>query len=153
VANDISFETVLEQGQTKNVVGIVIPDAVIAALGAGRRPPVQVTVNGYTYRSTVAVMGGRFMVGLAAGHRAAAGVQGGDRVTVTIAHDAAPRAVAVPDDLAAALDQAALRAAFDALAPSRRKEHVRQVETARSADTRTRRIERVLAALSPTTPA
>src|SRR5204863_7601491 len=94
--------TLLQSGKT--AVGIQVPDAVVAALGSGRRPPVRVTINGYTYRSTVAVMGGVYMVGVSAEHRAGAGVAGGDEVDVDLELDTAPREVEVPADLAAALD-------------------------------------------------
>ncbi len=87
-----------------NTTGIEVPDEVVEAVGSGRRPAVRVTVNGYTYRSTVAVMGGRSMVSLSAEHRSRAGVAGGDEVDVDLALDTAPREVTVPPDLAAALD-------------------------------------------------
>ena len=137
------FTTTLAKGESKNVVGIVIPPEVVTALGGGKRPPVKVTINGYTYRSTVAVMGGDFMVGVAAEHRQKAGVSGGETLEVQIELDAAPRTVELPADLAAALTESGAMAAFDALAPSYRKEHVRNVNDAKTDDTRRRRIEAV----------
>jgi hypothetical protein len=146
----VRFTTTLAQGESKNVVGIVIPPEVVTALGAGKRPPVKVTLNGYTYQSTVAVMGGDFMVGVAAEHRQKAGVSGGETLEVQIELDAAPRTVELPADLAAALTEAGAMAAFEALAPSYRKEHVRNVNDAKSDETRQRRIatvtQKVLAA-------
>ena len=130
-----------------NNVGIEIPEDVVEALG-GRRVPVTVTVNGHTYRSTTAVMGGRNLVGVNAAERASAGVAGGEEHEVTIERDSAPRTVEVPADLAAALAAAGLRDAFDALAPSRRKEHVRQVEEAKTSATRERRVAKVVQSLS-----
>jgi Bacteriocin-protection, YdeI or OmpD-Associated/Domain of unknown function (DUF1905) len=139
----VRFTTTLAQGESKNVVGIVIPPEIITALGGGKRPPVKVTINGYTYQSTVAVMGGDFMVGVAAEHRQTAGVSGGETLEVQIELDAAPRTVELPADLAAALTEAGAMAAFEALAPSYRKEHVRNVSDAKTDDTRRRRIESV----------
>lgn len=128
------------------------------ALGTSKRPAVKVAINGYTYRSTVAVMGGTFMVGVAAEHRAAAaGVEGGDTVKVTLEPDTEPRVTPVPPDLAKALAKAKLTAAFDAAAPSRRKEFVRSVDEAKTPETRERRIQKVIDALQtgadvPTAP-
>lgn len=134
------FRTVLEQ-TGKTTTGIRVPDDVVASLGAGKRPPVRVTVNGYTYRNTIAVMDGGFMVGVSAEHRAAAGVAGGDEIDVDIELDTAPREVAVPDDFAAALDaEPAARRTFDALSYSNRSWHVLSVEGAKTPETRARRI-------------
>ena len=138
--------TVLLGGKT--ATGLVVPDDVVEALGAGKRPAVTVTVGGHTYRSTVARMGGQFLLPLAAEHRTAAGVAAGDEVDVDVELDTAPRTVDVPADLAAVLDaDADLRDRFDALAYSARKEHVRAVEDAKSEATRLRRIDKVVAAL------
>ncbi len=101
---------------------------------------VTVDVNGYVYASTIGVMGGRFLIPFSADKRAATGLSGGDPISVDLILDTAPRTVEVPDDLAAALDAAGARAAFDALAPSARKAHVANVEGAKTADTRARRI-------------
>src|SRR6476620_8646805 len=94
--------TILASG--KNAAGIEIPDEVVTGLGAGKRPPVRVTINGYTYRNTVAVMGGVYMVGVSAEHRAGAGVAAGDVLDIELELDTAPREVAVPADLDAALN-------------------------------------------------
>ncbi len=128
-----------------NNTGLVVPAEVIATLGHSKRPAVVVSLAGYSYRSTVAVMGGVFMIPLSKANREAAGVKGGDRVDVTLELDLAPRIVDVPDDLAAALDATpGARAAFDASAPSMRKEYVRQVESAKAAETRARRIASIV---------
>jgi Domain of unknown function (DUF1905)/Bacteriocin-protection, YdeI or OmpD-Associated len=126
---------------------MVVPLDHVAALGTSKRPAVKVTINGYTYRSTVAVMGGTFMVGVAAEHRTAAGVEGGDTVKVTLELDTEPRITPVPPDLAEALAKAKLTATFDAAAPSRRKEFVRGVEDAKTPEPRERRIQKVVVAL------
>ena len=99
----MKFRTTLLQAD-KNATGIQIPDEVVESLGAGKRPPVRVTINGYTYRNTVAVMGGVFMVGVSAEHRKGANVAGGDEVDVDIELDTEPRVVTVPPDFQAALD-------------------------------------------------
>ena len=131
--------TILQGGKTST--GIQVPDEVVEALGSGRRPAVKVTINGYTYRSTVAVVGGRYMVGVSAENRAGAGVAGGDEVDVDMELDTAPREVAVPADLAAALDaEPAARRTFDGLSYSNRSWHVLQVTGAKTEETRQRRI-------------
>src|SRR3954452_20887797 len=125
------------------------PDDVVEALGKGKRPPVRVTINGYTYRNTVAVMGGEYMVGVSAEHRAGAGVKGGDTVDVDIELDTQPREVSVPPDLAAALDaEPAARRTFDGLSYSNRSWHALSVEGAKSDDTRQRRIAKSVEALA-----
>ena len=132
----------------KTATGIVVPDEVVAALGAGKRPPVTVTINGFTYRSTVAVMGSAFMVGVSAQNRAGAKVAGGDEVDVDIELDTAPREVTVPDDFAAALDaEPDARRTFDALSYSNKSWHVLQVTGAKADETRRRRIAKSVEAL------
>lgn len=107
-----------------------------------------VEVNGYAYASTIGVMGGRFLIPFSSEKRAATGLSGGDAITVELALDTAPRTVEVPDDLATALADTGARTAFDALSPSARKAHVTSVESAKAADTRTRRIAAVVATLT-----
>ncbi|SNS99008.1 protein of unknown function [Geodermatophilus pulveris] len=131
----------------KTATGLQVPDEVVAALGAGRRPPVTVTVGGHTYRTTVAPMGGASWIPLAAEHRQAAGVRAGEEVAVRVELDTAPRDTPLPDDLAAALDEGA-RSFFHRLAPSHRKEWVRWVEEARRPETRAARIARAAEALA-----
>jgi hypothetical protein len=128
--------------------GIHVPDDVVEALGAGKRPLVVVRVEGHTYRSAVASMGGRSMVALSAQNRAAAGVQGGDEVEVEIRLDHEPRTVQAPPDLEAALIEGGVFDAFDASAPSRKREDVRQVEEAKTQETRERRIAKIVARLT-----
>ena len=136
------FHTTILQGG-KTATGIRVPDEVVEALGSGRRPAVTVTINGYTYRSTIAVMGGEYMVGVSAEHRAGAGVAGGDEVDVDLELDTAPREVAVPDDFGAALDaEPAARATFDRISNSNKGWHVLQVTGAKTEETRQRRIAR-----------
>ena len=139
------FKTAIMQAEGMDATGIVVPDAVVEKLASGKRPKVAVTLNGYTYRSTVAVMGGQFMLPLAKAHREAAGVKPGQKVGITLELDTAPREVEIPKDFAAALKKAGLRAAFDKLAFTHRKEHVRAIEEAKAAETRARRIDKALA--------
>jgi hypothetical protein len=144
------FRTTIELGG-KTATGFAVPEEVVTALGSGRRPAVEVRIGGHSYRSTVAVMGGRFMVPLSAENRTAAGVAAGDEIGVDLTLDSRPREVEVPADLAAALDdEPAVRQAFDALSFSNRKEHVRNVESAKAAETRQRRIGKIVDGLRPT---
>jgi bacteriocin resistance YdeI/OmpD-like protein/uncharacterized protein DUF1905 len=147
MSDGLSFRTTVELGG-KTATGLHVPDDIVSALGGGRRPAVRVTIADYTYRTTVASMGGRYLVPLSAEHRAAAGVAAGDEVDVTIEADAEARDVAVPDDLSAALaDDDAARRFFDSLAYTHRKEWVRWIEDAKRAETRERRLEATLDAL------
>jgi hypothetical protein len=134
------FHTTILQGD-KTATGIRIPDEIVEALGAGKRPPILVTINGYTYRNTVAVYGGEYLVGVSAEHRAGAGVAGGDEVDVDIQLDTAPREVTVPADFAAALAaEPEVRRTFDGLSYSNKSWHVLQIEGAKTDETRQRRI-------------
>jgi hypothetical protein len=143
----VRFRATVEQAG-KTATGIEVPETVVEGLGAGKRPPVRVTINGYTYRSTVASMGGRFMVGVSAENRAGAKVAGGDVVDVDIELDTAPRVVELPKDFAAALKKdAKARKTFDGLSPSNKGWHVSSIEGAKTDETRQRRIAKSIAAL------
>ena len=132
----------------KTALGFEIPPEVIEGLGAGKRPPVLVTINGYTYRNTVAVYGGVYMVGVSAENRAQARVKGGDEVDVDLELDTAPREVEVPPELQAALDaDPAAKATFEKLSYSNKSWHALQVTGTNNPETRARRIEKNLAAL------
>lgn len=145
----MKFRTTIEQGESKNVTGIEIPAKVVEALGAGKRPPVKVTINGYTYRSTVAVMGGAYMVGVSADVREKAKVKGGDKVEVEIELDTEKREVVVPADLAKALAKnKAAQTFFDGLSYSNKRRFTAQVEGAKAPETRARRIEKFVAQLA-----
>jgi hypothetical protein len=140
----VTFETTV--AASGNNTGIVVSDEVIEQLAAGKRPPVLVNVNGYEYRNTVGVMGGRHMISISAAVRNATGLRGGDpiRVTLTVADTA--REVDVPADFAAALaaDERA-RAFFERLSNSMQRYHVDNLNAAKSADTRPRRIDKAIA--------
>ena len=144
----MNFRTTVLQGG-KTATGIEIPAEVVEGLGAGKRPLVQVTINGYTYRSAVAVMDGRFMVGVSADVRAKAGVAGGDEVDVGIELDTAPREVAVPDDFAKVLrtDKRA-SAKFDSLSYSGKLRLVAPIDNAKKPETRQRNIDKAMAELT-----
>lgn len=132
----------------KTATGIEVPAEVVTGLGAGKRPAVRATVNGFTYRTSVAPMGGRFLLPVSAQIRAGAGVAAGDEVDVDLEVDTEPRTVSVPADLAVALDtDPAVRRAFDALSYSQQLRYVQPVEDAKAAATRQRRIDKVLSDL------
>jgi hypothetical protein len=134
------FHTTILQGD-KTATGIRVPDEIVEALGSGRRPAVKITMRGFTYRSTVAVVSGQFMVGVSAENRAGARVAGGDEVDVEIELDTAPREVTVPADFAAALDaEPNARRTFDGLSYSKKSSHVLSIEGAKTDETRQRRI-------------
>lgn len=133
--------TVLLNGKT--ATGIEVPASAVEELGSGRNPRVTVTIGAHTYRSTVATMGGRFMLPLSADNRAKAGVAAGDEIDVTLEPDTAERVVEVPADFAAALDaEPAARANFDKLTFSHRRAHVDAIVGAKKDETRRRRIEK-----------
>jgi Bacteriocin-protection, YdeI or OmpD-Associated/Domain of unknown function (DUF1905) len=141
------FRTTVELGG-KTATGIEVPPKAVEALGSGKRPAVRVTINGFTYRSTIAVMGGDYMVGVSAENRAGARVAGGDEVDVDLELDTAPREVTLPADFAAALDaDSSARRTFDGLSPSNKGWHVSSIEGAKSDETRQRRIAKQIKAL------
>ena len=149
----MNFKTTLKQAEGSTATGIVIPDDVIAALGAGKKPPVTMVVNGYGYRSTVATIDGKYMVGFSADHRAASGISGGEPIEVEIELDTQPRTVELPADFAAALNTDALaKATFEKLSNSVKGYHVTQVTSAKTDETRQRRIKKSIATLHAGNP-
>jgi hypothetical protein len=139
-----TFTTTLHQ--TGNNTGIVVPPEIVEALAAGKKPAVNVTVNGFAYRSTIATMGGKFMIAFSSDKRAATGLEGGDAIEVTLELDASPRTMAVPPDLQAALDKdKAAKAHFATLSYSNQRRHIDPINDAKSPDTRARRIEKSVA--------
>lgn len=141
----MQFTTTIYQEPGKNHAGIPVPAEVVEALGAGKRPLVVVTVGKHTYRSSIASMGGQFMISMSAANRTAADVSGGDVVEVEIEVDTAPRTVEVPEALAAALteDRAAAEA-FEALSNSRKSRITLSVADAKTDETRQRRVAKAL---------
>lgn len=143
----MKFRAVIELSG-KTAAGIHVPAEVVAALGSSRKPAVRATINGFTYRTSVAVLGGEFMLGVPPEFRAGAGVAPGDAVEIDLELDTAPRDVAIPGDLAAALaaDPAAQRT-FDALSYSNKRRLVEPIAAAKAPETRERRIARTVALL------
>jgi len=132
----------------KTATGIEVPPEIVASLGPSKRPPVLVTINGYSYRSTVAPLGGVFMLPVSAEVREHAGVAAGDEVAIDIERDTEPREVAVPPDFAAALDgDAAARRFFDGLSYSNKRRFVLSIEDAKTAETRQKRIVKAVGML------
>src|SRR5262245_61754059 len=142
------FTTTLELAG-KTATGFRVPAEVVEGFGRGKRPPVLVTINGYTYRNTVAVYDDEYLIGVAAEHREAAGVKAGDLLDVDLELDTAPREVDVPEDLARALDaKPGARLAFDALSYSNKRRITLSVEDAKTPETRQRRIEKSVSDLA-----
>ncbi len=117
-------------------------------MGGGKRPPVTITINGHSWKSRIAIMRGRYLIGLSNANRQAAGVATGDEIEVEVELDAEPRVVVEPADFAHALDaDPAARAAYDRLSYSHRREYVRAIESAKRPETRSQRIEAAVANL------
>lgn len=143
-----TFTTTVWKDKEMNATALEVPAEAVAALGKGKRPPVKVSLKGYMYRTTIAVMGGVCMLPLSAENRNAAGVKAGDKVKITLELDTEPRTVTIPEDLVTALSKKrGARAKFDTLSYSARKEYVRQVESAKAQETRQRRIAGIVAKL------
>ncbi|HEX9032591.1 MAG TPA: YdeI/OmpD-associated family protein [Streptosporangiaceae bacterium] len=138
------FRAILELNG-KTATGIPVPPEVVAELGQGKRPAVQVTIGSHAYRSTVGVMGGRYLIPVSAEHRAAAGVAPGDELDVEVTLDSAPREVAVPDDFAEALGADAVASeAFGKLPYSHKQRWVLSITQAKTPQTRERRIAKAV---------
>ncbi len=138
--------TILLAGKT--ATGIEVPPEVVTALGSTKRPAVRVTINGFTYRSTVATMGGKFLVGVSAENRLGAGVAAGDEVEVEIELDTEVREVTVPPDFTEALaEDAEAKRFFDTLSYSHKRWYVLSIEQAKTAETRQRRITKAVGML------
>ncbi len=132
----------------KTATGIEVPPEVVAGLGSSKKPAVVVTINGYSYRSTVATMGGRYLVPVSGEVRDKAGVAAGDEVEVNLTLDTAPREVVVPEDFRMALDQdPAARTFFDGLSYSNKRRIVMPIDDAKTAETRQRRIDKAVSRL------
>ena len=140
------FRTTLSQAEGKKATGIIVPPEIIDELEAGTRPPVRVMVNGYTYRTTIGVMGGRSMISVSAAIRAATGLVAGDDLDVELVVDDSPRDLDVPDDFAESLQAAAgARGFFDGLANNLQRYHVGHILAAKTPETRRRRIDKAVA--------
>ena len=141
--NTATFETTV--AVTGSNTGIVVPEEAVGQLATGKRPPVLVNINGYEYRSTVGIMGGKHMISISAAVRKETGLKGGDPIHVTLTLADAPRDVDVPDDFAAALSaDPDAGAFFAALSNSLQRYHVDSITEAKTAETRQRRIEKAI---------
>jgi hypothetical protein len=154
MADEIVLETTVEKSPDSAACGIEVATAdVVRWFGRKSRVPVVASINGYTYRSSLSPMGGCHVLPVNGDVRKGAGIAGGDRVTLTLREDTEERTIDVPADLAAALDKAKLRAAFDGMAFTHRKEWVRAVLDAKRDETRTKRIADCVAAMRSRRPA
>lgn len=139
---------ILIQGTGETSAGVQLPDAVVEALGKGKKPPVKATINGYTWRSTVAVMGGEYWLGVSKEVRRNAGCEAGQEVDLTLELDTEERVLEVPADFAAALDaEPEARRFFDSLSYSNRRRFTYSIDDAKTPETRQRRIEKSVAQL------
>ena len=138
--------TILQIG---NNTGINVPEDIVEKLGAGKKPPVNITVNDFTYRNTIAVMGGKFMIGISADIRSKTGIKGGDKVTVQLELDTQPREVVLPSDLKEALAKnTKAKKFFDELSYSNKRRYVLPIDDAKTPATRQKRIEKAIIDLS-----
>lgn len=141
----ITFRASIHADEGKTTTGIQVPEQIIEALGAGKRPPVRVTFNGYTYRSSIAPLGGVYMISVSAEVRKNAGVSAGDEVDVTLELDTQPREVEVPPDLSEALNKdSGAKQAFEGLSYSNKRRIVLPIEDAKTPETRQRRVEKAV---------
>ena len=143
----MKFQALLELSG-KTATGMQVPASIVEGLGGGKRPPVRVTINGFTYRSTIAVYGDKYLLGVNSDNHEATGAKAGDILDVDVELDTAPREVTVPEDFAAALDpHPEARRFFDSLSYSERRWFVLGIDDAKTPDTRSRRIEKAVARL------
>jgi hypothetical protein len=132
----------------KTTAGFEVPAEIVEALGGGAHPKVSATVKGFTFRTSIARMGGRYLLGMSAERRTAAGVSAGDVLEVDLELDTAPREVDVPEEFAAALAaDAAAREFWQTLSYSKQQWHVLQVTSAKTEETKARRIEKSIGML------
>ena len=140
---EVKYKTTIVQ--TGNNTGIHVPDNILEKLNGGRKPLVKVTLNGYTYRSAVGKMNDKFMISLSSENRKNANVKGGDTLEVKVALDTEARTVELPIELQVALNKnKTAKAAFEKLAPSRKKAVVLSVMEAKTEETRMRRIDKAI---------
>ena len=134
--------------QNGNNTGIHVPAEIVEKLNAGKKPPVNITVNDHTYRSSIAVMGGKFMISLSAENRKAANVKGGDEVEINIEFDASPREVELPTEFQKALNKnVAAKKTFESLSYSKKQWLVLPIKDAKTEETKMKRMEKALATL------
>lgn len=143
----MKFRAIIQLSK-KTATGIPVPEDVVASLGAGKKPAVRVTIGEYNYNSTVGSMGGKFMIPLSAEHRKGAGVSAGDEVDVVIELDTEPRELTVPADFLETLEhETEAKRFFDGLSYSNKRRFVLSIESAKTAETRQRRIDKAVVTL------
>ena len=129
----------------KTATGLPVPPEVVSGLGDSKKPAVTVTVNGFTYRSTIAVRGGQYLIPASADVRKQSGVSAGDEVEVDVEVDTAPRDIVVPADFGERLEaEPTVRAFFESLSYSLKSVHTLSIEQAKTAETRARRIDKAM---------
>ncbi len=134
--------------QSGNNLGIEIPEKIIYELGAGKKPPVVITIQSYTYRSTVAVMSGKFLVPLSSAHRKFTSAEGGDQIEIEIKLDDQPRNVEIPEDLSLRFEaNQNAKKFFETLPPSSKKKVVTLLDAAKTTDTRIKRLDKFVSDL------
>lgn len=147
MSEQITLELRATGGKT---TGFRVPDDLVTSLGGGNRPKVSVTIGDFTFRGSIARMGGEFWLGVSAGRRTEGGLTAGETYDLTLELDTAPREVEVPDDLASALAAApAAKTAWDALSYSNQRRHAEAVTAAKKPETRARRVAKTIADLTP----
>ncbi|MEI9900715.1 MAG: YdeI/OmpD-associated family protein [Hyphomicrobium sp.] len=145
-----TFRTRLESGGG-NTLGFDVPEEIVLGFGKGKRVPVTVTINGHTYRNTVAVYGGKYMIGVAQEHRAPAGIAGPGPIEVTLELDTEKREVVVPPELQAALEADPLaKTVWDKLSFSHKRAHTEALAAAKAPETRARRVLKTIETLRGT---
>lgn len=141
--------TLLGTGPNKAFPYIEVPFDTVEAFGTRARVPVKVTINGVELPMSLAPMGGRHVLGFRRELAERAGIKVGDTIRVTIEKDDAPRTVAAPPDLVRAFrGNAEAKRAWDALAPSHRREHAEAILSAKKPETRQRRVEKTIEMLT-----
>jgi Bacteriocin-protection, YdeI or OmpD-Associated/Domain of unknown function (DUF1905) len=147
LSKKVSFETILTA--FGNNTGIVIPEELVMSLESGKKPPVIVTINGFSYKNTVAVMGGQFLVGVNSDIRKKTGLQGGDPIEVTLELDTEPRVLEIPADFQQALDSNRVaKDFFEKLSYSNKQRFVLPLDQTKNPETRQKRIEKAIKDLS-----
>ena len=143
MATQVKFSTAIFQ--EGNNTGIEVPEDAVAKLASGKRPAVKVTLNGFTYRSTIAVMGGRFLIPLSAERRGKANVKGGDKLDIVLQLDMEPREVVLHPEFKKALDRNKKALAFfESLSYSSKSHYALPISEAKADETRQRRIDKAI---------
>jgi bifunctional DNA-binding transcriptional regulator/antitoxin component of YhaV-PrlF toxin-antitoxin module len=144
-----TFKVLLEKDEDIDATRITIPFDVEKVFG-GKRVPVKVSINGADYRSTVFRMGGKYLLAIPKRFRAAAGVNGGEMITVELERDDELRVIIPPEDFAGALEaNSRAKRAWEKLSYTHQREYVMSIEDAKKAETRARRIAKAIEQIAP----